>query len=495
MPSNLPISRLINVAVNLNPQAAQAQSLSSLLILGTSTIIDVVTRKRTYSTLAAVAADFGTSAEEYLAAALWFAQAPQPTSIQIGRWAKTAAAGQLYCAPRSIAQQALSVWNAITDGAFKVQIDGGSLQSLIGLNFSAVTNMNGVASVINAVLTGATVAWNATLGCFIFTSATTGASSVVSFLTAGAGGHTDISGTLGGLVSSSGAYQSNGIVAESAVACVTNFDNLFSQQWYAVVIPSAVDADHQAVAAFIEATTTKHVYGVNTQEAGVLVAGDTADIAYLLKTSGYKKTVVQYSSSSAYAVCSLLGRILTTDYTQNNSTITLMYKQEPSVTAELLSTTQIDALEAKNCNVFVAYNNNTAIIEKGVMSSGDYVDEILGVDWLCTAIQTALFNVLYTSTTKIPQTDAGQHILDTTVAAVCSQAVTNGLIGPGTWTSGGFGSLSTGDYMPTGFYVYSAPLAQQNSAARAARKSSPIQAAAKMAGAIHQVDILVNVNP
>jgi hypothetical protein len=84
-PSTLPISRLITVSVTLTPLAAQGQSLSNMLILGDSATIDVVSRMRTYTTLTQVATDYGTAAPEYLAAALWFAQAPQPTQLLIGR--------------------------------------------------------------------------------------------------------------------------------------------------------------------------------------------------------------------------------------------------------------------------------------------------------------------------------------------------------------------------------------------------------------------------
>ena len=133
-----------------------------------------------------------------------------------------------------------------------------------------------------------------------------------------------------------------------------------------------------------------------------------------------KRTVVQYSSSTAYAVCSLLGRILTVNYSANNTVITLMYKQEPGIVPETLNATQITNLEAKNANVFVAYNNSTAIIERGTVASGDFLDVIIGTDWLALNIQTALYNLLYTSNTKIPQTDAGTNMLVTTIEGICS---------------------------------------------------------------------------
>ncbi|SAL25743.1 DUF3383 domain-containing protein [Caballeronia telluris] len=493
MSNTLPISRLVNATITLTQKAAQSQNTSTLLILGTSAVIDLVSRFRTYGDITSVGTDFGTSSEEYKAAVLWFQQAPQPASVTIGRWAKTAAAGQLLGGTLSAAQQALSNFTAVTAGGMKITIDG-TLKTLASINLSSVTNLNGVASAVTTALASAgTCVWNAAFQRFEITSATTGATSAVSFAQAPVSG-TDISGLMGLTSTFSGAYVSGGAAAETALAAATLFDANFGQQWYALTIPSAVDADHVAVAGYIEATATKHFYGVSTQEAGVLVASDTTNVAYQLKALGYKKTAVQYSSSNAYAVVSLLARILTTDYTGNNTVITLKFKDEPGIAAENLNTTQANALEAFNCNVFVEYENDTAIIEQGVCSSGDFIDSVMGADNLAIDIQNAVFNLLYTSTTKIPQTDAGNHLIATKIEQVCAQYVSNGFLAAGVWNSGGFGTLSQGDYMPKGFYVYAPPIANQSQANRAARKSVAFQVAAKEAGAIHSVDIAITVN-
>lgn len=495
MTSMLPVSRLINVSVNLTPAGAQAQNLSTLLILGSSDIIDTVERLRRYGSLDAVAADFGTALPEYLAANLYFQQTPQPTDLYIGRWAQTATRGSLKGAALSAAQQLLSVWTAVTNGGFTYTKDAGAATNVTGLNFSAAVNLPGVAAIIQAGLTGVTVAWSATFQRFELTSATAGATSAISFLTAPSAG-TNISAMLGCTSTSSGAHRVQGAVAETAVACVAEFDNRFGQSWYAAMLASSatVNSDHLAVAAFIEATNTKHIYGVTTQEAGVLSSVDTSNIAFQLKALGYKRTFTQYSSSNPYAVCSALARILTTDYTGNSTVITLMYKQEPGIVAESLSTTQVTALEACNANVFVNYNNSTAILQRGVCASGVFLDTVVGTDWLAVTLQNALYNLHYTSTTKIPQTDSGVHLQVTTCEAVCSQAVVNGLLAPGVWNSGGFGQLAQGDYLPKGFYVYAPKVSTQDPALRAARKGVPIQIAAKLAGAIHEVAVAVTVN-
>lgn len=496
MAQALPISRLVNVQVNLAPIAALMQDISTLLILGSSGVIDTVERYREYAGIDAVATDFGTSAPEYYAAALWFEQAPQPVKLQIGEWAKTATAGRLRCAPLTTSNSAIATWTAIATGSFKATVDGVATD-ITGLDFSAQTNLNGVAATIQTKLQitypGATCVYNPTYNRFEFASATTGATSEFSFVQSAASG-SDISDNLQGRSTDSGAYVAHGIVAESAADCIALFDNNYGQNWYAATMLGASNSEHTAVAGYIQAATNKHIYGVSTQEAGVLSSVSTTDVAYMLKQLGYRRTVVQYSSHTPYSVCSLLGRILTTNYNANNTVITLMYKQEPGIVPETINATQISALEAKNCNVFVAYNNNTAIIEKGVAASGDFLDIITGTDWLALAIQNSVFNLLYTSNTKIPQTDPGTHLLVTTIESVCSQGVTNGLLAPGVWNSGGFGSLEQGDYLAKGFYVYAPPVATQLQADREARKSVVIQVAAKLAGAIHTVDIIVNVN-
>lgn len=491
MTAQLPVSSLVNVSVNLASAPAQAQSLSNLLIMGSSDVIDTYQRIRTYSTLGSVATDFGSTAPEYLAAAQWFGQSPQPGNCLIGRWAATATSGRLQGGVVSPTNQLLATWTAITSGGFAVTING-TLQTVTLLNFSGATNLNNVASIITAALTGATCTWNSSYQSFLIKTTSTGTAATISFLTAA--GVTDISAMLAMRSTSSGAYVVAGIAIETAVSAVTAMDSQYGQQFYGLFVCGAVDADHLAIAAYIEGANTKHAYGVNHQEGGVLVSTDTTNISYQLKALGYKKTLSQYSSTSLYAVVSLMARILTTDYTANKTVITLMYKTEPGVVAESLNTNQMVALLANNCNVFVGYDNNTNIIQPGVVASGDFIDTIFGADWLAIDIQNTIYNLLYTSPTKIPQTDAGNHILTTGIEAVCAQGVANGLLAPGTWTQAGFGSLNQGDFLPKGYYVYAPPIALQNTADRAARKSVTFQVAAKLAGAIHTVDVLVNIN-
>ncbi|WP_241591368.1 DUF3383 domain-containing protein [Rosenbergiella epipactidis] len=266
--------------------------------------------------------------------------------------------------------------------------------------------------------------------------------------------------------------------------------------WYGLELADSdtiSDADILAVAGAIEASTVSRVFGVTTAEPDALVSTATDDIAAKLKAANYSRTFVQYSTSSKYASASLFGRAFTVDFTGNNTAITLKFKQEPGITYEALTTSQAAALDSKNCNVYVYYANDTAIIQQGVMANGDFFDERHGLDWLQDYIQTNLFNLLYTSTTKIPQTEAGVTRLITNVESSLEQAANNGLVAPGVWNGGDLGQISSGDTLTKGYYVYATPLTQQSQADREARKSPLIQCAIKLAGAIHYADVQVNV--
>ncbi|QJP68888.1 DUF3383 family protein [Burkholderia glumae] len=602
MAKALPAARLISVAVTLTALAAQGANLNTALLLGASPVINTGERMRTYVAISDVAKDFGTNAPEYAAAELYFNQSPQPASLCIGRWAKTATSGQLNGGVLSTNQQAIAQWQAITNGAFNITIDG-TARNVSALNFSGASNLNGVASIVQAALASyATVVWTGTqfvvtskssgpgasasgtitltatpvandtitingtavtfvaaapsgsqvliggsaaataanLQAFLAASSdtnlsqcsysTTGAITTVTAISFGNAGNsitlaksssaitlsgatlaggvaastvsyatspgtgTDVSAMLG-LTSSVASAPVAGIAAEAPATCAALFLDQFSNQFLGMAFADSTvgDSDHIAVAQLIEADQA-HLYGVTTQNAQALDPTVTNDLASQLKALALKYTMIQYSSTSPYAVVSALGRLLTVDFNGNSTTLTLMFKQEPGVVAESLTTTQADALEAKNCNVYVGYDNDTSILQYGVTPSGIFADSVYNAIWFRNAIQTAVYNLLYQSPTKIPQTDAGNALIASTISAVCDEAVTNGYLAPGTWNSAGFGALAQGQMLSKGYYIYTPPIASQSQADRAARKSVVFQIAAKEAGAIHSADIAVTVN-
>jgi hypothetical protein len=506
MTAGLPISKLIALSVSLATPAAQGINFNSLLIVGDSTVINTKDRLRPYTLLGTIATDFGTNASEYLAAKDYFAQQPQPSTIYIGRWAKTSTKGLIVGGALTAAQQLMTSWQAVVNGGFKIAVDGGALTNVTGLNFSALNNLNAVAAAIQTAIqalggafAGVTCVWNPVFGQFTITSGTAGPTSAVAALTAPVA-NADISGV--GFLQMTAATASEivgGIVAESALTAVTILDSL-TTAWYGLTFAAGAgnadiaDSDHLAIAGYVEASANPHIYGGTTSEAAALVQPDTTSIGAQLKALGYNRTGFVYSSMDPFAVASAFGRLLTVNYQGSNTAITLAWKQLPGVAPEVLTSSQSAALDANNYTYYAAFNNNTSIVVNSTVASGHFFDEIMNVDALANTIQTGAFNQLLTTPTKIPQTDSGMNTLATGIEASCQQFVNNGVLGPGTWNSAGFGQLATGDYLANSFYVYAPPIANQAQAARSARVSVPFQIAAKLAGAVHDVQISLTVN-
>lgn len=499
----LSASDIVNVAVSLTPTAAGQRNFGSLMILGDSKVIDVVTRLRLYTSLTQVAGDFSTTAPEYLAASLAFGQNPQLSQLYIARWASAATNAAVIGAPLSAAQQLPSAWTGITNGGIDFVINGVPF-NLTGLNFSAVTNMNQVAAVILAALgSNGNVVWNSVYNFLEVLSPTTitGPSSTMAFATPGTG--TDISLLTGLSAASSGSFLIQGIAAETALTALTILASM-TTNWYGAMFASAVvpaDSDYVACAGFINGASPSRIFGVTTQEGAALNPNLNTDVASQLQALGYNRTFVQYSSSNPYACAAIFGLAFTTAFGGSNTLYTLKFQKEAGVVAESLTESQAAALATKSCNVFVNYNvvnaatgGPVAILQQGTMANGTFFDIIHGTDWLQNAIQVAVLNLLLTAGTKIPQTDAGVTLIVNTITQQLQQAVTNALVAPGVWNGPAIGAIVTGQTLSTGFYVFAPPVATQSQAARAARQSPVIQAAIKLAGAIHSAGVVLSVN-
>ncbi|MFO3907727.1 DUF3383 family protein, partial [Enterobacter hormaechei] len=309
MPNGLSVQRVVSVQVSLAVRAAAGRNFGALLVLGTSSVITAPEVMRLYQSIESVATDFGTSAEEYKAANLYFQQSPQPRDLYIGKLTRTsvtASSGKLTGAVLSTAEKALSNFTAVTAGALKLSING-TVVTLTAINLSAVTDLAGVATAITAKMTGATVSWVAGSSQFVITSTTTGASSAIGIPTA-AGTGTDLAPLLG-IDSAHKPTVVNGQAASTSVVPSVNAALSYSADWYGLVIADTAmtDQDHLDVSALIGAASDSRVYGVSTAATAVLDSTSTTDIAYKLKAAGYGRTFCQYSLVP-YAAASAFGR-------------------------------------------------------------------------------------------------------------------------------------------------------------------------------------------
>lgn len=211
----------------------------------------------------------------------------------------------------------------------------------------------------------------------------------------------------------------------------------------------------------------------------------------LLYTLGINAETAQNNAlqfAAAYA-----SRGLAVNYNGSNTTLTMNLKDLVGIQADTnISETVLNQCGALGVDCFPSIEGLAKVMS--FAQGGYYFDQIANRIWFVNAIQTAVFNALATTSTKIPQTESGISILLKAIRNVCNQAVANGMIASGTWNSPDtFGNYE--DFYRNieefGYYIYAQPIAQQSQEERNGRRAPLIQVAAKEAGAIHSGNILV----
>lgn len=482
---SIPVSKVVKVSILSSPTFPARKGFGLLNIIGNSARLPVGDRIRFYSDMEGVAADFASTDEEYKAAQVFFSQAPRPSELAISRRFAAAVPGELLGGVGY--EKTIATWQAVVAGAFKIKLDGVE-KSLTAIDLSAAANLNAVAAAIQAKLTvaaaGATIEFNGSR--FIVRSATTGIASTVDYATPPAAG-TDISAMLGLNAASLGIT-----TAGAALETVTDTLNALQQKnqsWYGVTFTKELtEAQVKEAAAWAEAQVK--IFGFTTSASNVLDTAATNDVASYMKSNLYDRTFYIWDDNDPYQIVSAFARAFTVNFNEQNSTITLKFKQLPGTSPVTITESQRQALVSKNCNYYT-YFGDSAMLAEGVMGSGKFFDECHGLDWLQNAIETNVFGYLFTRTTKVPQTDKGVAAIVQQVEKACQDGVRNGLLAAGQWNGMDLGEVKSGDFLPKGFYVYAQPVAQQNQSDREARKAPPIQVIAKGGGAIHFADITV----
>ncbi len=194
-------------------------------------------------------------------------------------------------------------------------------------------------------------------------------------------------------------------------------------------------------------------------------------------------------------MASYASRGLSTNFSGSNTTQTLHLKPltgvqpDPTITQTILNNAGI-----AGADTYISLQGVACIFCSGQNS---FFDQVYNLQWFVGALQVAGFNYLAQSSTKIPQTEQGMDGLKSAYRQVCSQAVANQYLAPGTWTSSttfGVQKDFTNNISQVGYYIYSSPIATQSTAARAARQAPLVQIAAKQAGAVHSSTVIVYVN-
>ena len=208
--------------------------------------------------------------------------------------------------------------------------------------------------------------------------------------------------------------------AGSYTAAITAIQNI-DDDWYGLAIESETEANINAVAAAIEAKVK--LFFALTRDSAV-PAGTAGNVALDLNAAAYDRSPCFYSGAPAtqYLQCAIAGGQLP----KVPGSITYKFKQASGVNFDNLTPTQINNIDNAKANHYTRVAGIN-ILREGTVPSGEFIDVIIGADWITARLQETIYQELVNSP-KIPYTNAGIAKIENLMRQVLNQAIQNGIL-------------------------------------------------------------------
>lgn len=439
------ISRIANVQIALNTTGISTLGFSTMLVVGTH--IHSLARVLSYTSADDMIAD-GFSADDplYLAVVDGFSQTPRPAVIKVGR--------------RRASTTVIEVAEVLAAGTYTIKVKTKDADGEVTITPYTFTNTGGNAEAImtglqNLITNDTDSVITATLANERLTIASkTGDDYAL-----------ELTGNL-----SMGVPNTTETIANT-MAAITASDNDF----YGICMTSRSTEDILAMANWTEAHIK--LFGTATSAAGAKDADVSTDIMSQLMNNNFYRTFIFYheNADTDFPECAVMSRCFAID--PGGETWAL--KKLAGVTTDGITETEYNAITKKNGNTFERFRN-ISITQNGKVAAGEWIDVIRFRDWLQEEITVNVFNLLI-NRDKVPYTDEGIALIETQIRAALKLGQRRGGIAPDEYDEDGNTNL--------GFTV-EVPLAANISPnQKASRILNDVKFTARLAGAIHVVNI------
>lgn len=258
----------------------------------------------------------------------------------------------------------------------------------------------------------------------------------------------------------------------------------------------ANDADVLALIAAGDASGK--YYAGTTNQAAVRDPSLATDIVSKAKLQGSRRAFLLSHATAPYAGFELGAVFSRVNFNAANSTITGEFKKLPGITAEDLTQTAYSAMKEKGAPFYTIVetggqvDSGRVINSKSTSSFGEYIDDVFNLDGFVNALTVNLYNALANIPTKLKQTPEGQQVLLDAAAQIGQRFIDNGYLGARRYTSDETGE----EVLSDGYEILSKAddILDLTDAEHSERLAAPIIMRLFRAGAIHAVDVTVNVD-
>jgi hypothetical protein len=404
-------------------------------------------RVRTYGDYAEAAED-GLPPSVLTAVSDYFSQTPQPRQVKVGR--------------RAVLKAVIEPSSLIPLGVYSFTVDAKTYTFTASASPTASAIATGLAANVTADSTK------------IITATVVGNTIEIAFIGTSLGSVKLVTNLQFGLISPLAASTAT---ADDLTAILDS-----DSGWYSLILTERVKQAQLDAAEWTEAN--KRLFLTATSESTVLESGTTTDLISTLKNTRYFRTAAVYHTNAAteYPDAAWAGRISTLQ----PGSETWALKALASITPSTLTSSNRSTIYGKGGNTFEYINDEIALIGVGVQGNGgrvvagEWIDVIRFRDWLENYIQINMVQMMI-NRPKVPYTDPGIQMVVANLNRSLQEGVNVGGISPPELDS-------AGATVPS--YIITAPRSADLTANTKASRILTIAFKARLAGAIH----LVNIN-
>jgi hypothetical protein len=442
-----------------------------------------------FSSASSVAGFFGETSKEYQAASIYF-QGFDGSHIKPGQiffYKYNTADAAAFLRGASVADMKLADLQAVS-GELSVLIDGKAVTAS-SVDLSAATSFSAAAESLATALK-AKVTFDTQLQAFIITSGTSGKSSTIDYATG------DAAKALK-LTQETGAVSSQGAGADTPAGVMNNVTKS-TQNWvtFTYLEEPTIDVKLE-FADWVTKTTDRYAYIAWDSDAAATISGNTTCFGAVAKSRAYDGVIPMYCGLDKAAF--LIGAIASIDWTQTNGRITLKFKKQAGLEADITDETVAENLTNNGYNFYGAWataNDRFIFLANGSMvGEWDWIDTYVNQVRLNSQFQLALMTLL-TSAKSVPYNAEGIALQRAACDDVIKEAVNFGSIRAGVTlseqqkalinTETGKGIDAPTQIEQVGYYL----LIQQASAqVRGQRGSMPMTFWYADGGSVHSINL------
>lgn len=378
-----------------------------------------------FATADAVGEYFGINSDEYKAASVYFNGFDNSTikPSQLYFCAYNTGEESAFLVGASVKSLKLDALKAVT-GGFEVSIDG-VIKKIESIDFSDVTSFSNAAEKITQLLDGATVSFDAQLQAFKVSSSATGESSSIDYAKGA------VAEKLG-LTKKSGAVISQGAGASTPADVMKSVtDSTLNWATFTTIFEPTLE-EKLGFAEWSNNQNSRFLFVGWGFENEATLTGNTECFGAKLKESAYDGSCAIYGGlDKAAFVC---GTVASINFTERQGRITLAFKGQSGLSADVTDATIAKNLEENGYNFYGAWataNDRFLFLSPGqIAGKWKWIDAYVNQIRINSQLQLALITLL-TSVKSLPYNAEGIALQ----RAACNDPINEAL---------NFGSIQTG---------------------------------------------------